>query len=166
MLSDESWSYQSLDNGMLRIYFAEDFTCGRISTGNNYGCSKEIIVCAPGITDCNPGASDCEILDLQVSISGPTYMPTSTMTWTYNGDTSNIVVYRWWYKKVNGNGEPFVIAYGKNGVFSATADTFASVGVNSYFEIYLEVIDDCGFHYFSPTYTILKKGKFKIVSPM
>lgn len=165
------WYYQIESGSVLRVYFTQSFTCGTINASNLIGCSEEILVKAPGITNCEepepiyPEPIECEKLNHGHPISGPTYMPLNNISWIYNGDTSNIIEFKWWYKKVNGNGEPYVIAYGQVGHFSATRDTFASVGNNSYFEIYLEAIDSCGFHYYSSTYTILKKGRFKLVSP-
>ncbi|MBP0904641.1 M57 family metalloprotease [Mariniflexile gromovii] len=100
-----------------------------------------------------------------VNISGTTYMGSyNSVSWTYNGNVPNVQQYKWWYKKVNSAGSPVVI--GSTGVFVAVPDTFYSSGVNSYFDIYLEVIDINGNSYNSATYTILKKGKFKLVSDL
>lgn len=151
-----------------RINFTETFTCGAITIGNDDGCSKQLIILAPGLTTCDVYVTtesyDCYESEI-VPISGPTYMNRNSMTWSFDGDESKIKTYRWWYKKVNGNGEAFVITYGQTGYFTASFDTYASdLRGNSFFEIYLEIIDVCGNNYYSRTYTIFKKGEYKLNS--
>ena len=98
-----------------------------------------------------------------VLISGPNYMPSGTnhISWAYNGGVTNVQSYKWWYKKTGTNGNPYVIGHGQNLLFFAGPDTIYSIGRNSYFEIYLEVIDANGCSYTSDTFSILKKGKWK-----
>ena len=98
-----------------------------------------------------------------VNISGPGYMSSGVnfITWNYTGNVPNVQNYKWWYKKRNVNGAPYVIWTGQNLPFFVEADTVYSSGKDSYFEIYLEVIDTNGLVFTSNTYTIWKKGKWK-----
>ncbi|WP_142784265.1 M57 family metalloprotease [Changchengzhania lutea] len=96
-------------------------------------------------------------------LSGPTYMSSGInfITWTYDGGITNAQNYKWWYKKRNVNGAPYVIWTGQNLPFFVEPDTVYSSAKSSYFEIYLEVMDANGGVFTSNTYTILKKGKWK-----
>lgn len=102
-----------------------------------------------------------------VTANGPSYMPfgTNGIQWQYTGNVPNVQSIAWWYKKVGNTGvAPHVIATGTNGIFAASSDTYYSdpSTASSYFEIYVRVTTTSGETYTSGTYTIHKKGKYKL----
>ncbi|WP_343707911.1 M57 family metalloprotease [Flavobacterium sp.] len=105
----------------------------------------------------------------QVTISGPTYIAggTNLFNWTYTGSLPNADLdsIMWWYYKSNNGGQgAYVIAWGATGNFMTVADTYYSDTGNqtSNFNIYITIRDTNGNLYKSPTYSIMKKGKFKL----
>lgn len=156
-------SFQSTSDNSATVSFSNTFSGGTIFVQTS-DSSNPLNNCDDSLDIDKAGGSGC-ILETP-SADGPDYMGTKNwVIWEYTGNVINPSTIQWWYRKVNDTGvAPFVIAFGETAVFSTTSDTFysdTSLRI-SVFEIYV-IAEDCdGKRYRSPTYNIMKKGRYKL----